>query len=55
MATYQHILPGMRAKAASDFATLIHPVDNEPAGEHHKPQATGPAATTRDTERLPDR
>jgi integrase len=38
MATYQHVLPGMSAKAATDFATLIHPVDNEPADEHQNPR-----------------
>ena len=50
MATYQHVLPGMSAKAATDFATLIHPVDNRTRRRTRKtPQATGPAHQSRDT------
>lgn len=55
MATYQHVLPGMSAKAATDFANLIHPVDNQPANTDTKPQLTATEDHDVDQKRLPDR
>ena len=55
MATYQHVLPGMSAKAASEFANLIHPVDAQPANTDAKPQVTEPNELQADQKPLPDR
>ena len=55
MATYQHVLPGMSAKAATDFANLIHPVDNQQANTDTKPQFTAPEGHDVNQKRLPDR
>jgi hypothetical protein len=55
MATYQHVLPGMSAKAATDFANLIHPVDNQPANTDAKHQITDSEEHSTDQKRLPDR
>jgi integrase len=55
MATYQHVLPGMSAKAATDFADLIHPVDNKPQDTDAEPQVTASEKKDLDQKRLPDR
>lgn len=55
MATYQHLLPGMSAQAAHDFAALIYPVDNTSTAEHDKPQVTAPDHHPSAPQRLPDR
>ena len=56
MATYQHLLPGMSAQAAHDFAALIYPVDDTTTtSERDKPQLTAPDRHSSTAERLPDR
>ncbi len=55
MATYQHVLPGMSAKAATDFANLIHPVDDQPDDSDAKHQITDSEEQCIDQKRLPDR
>ena len=55
MATYQHVLPGMSAKAATDFANLIHPVDDQPDDSDAKHQLTDSEEQCIDPKRLPDR
>lgn len=55
MATYQHVLPGMSAKAATNFANLIHAVDNKPQDTDTKPQVTTFEKNNLDQKRLPDR
>ncbi|MEO6492570.1 MAG: site-specific integrase, partial [Ilumatobacteraceae bacterium] len=55
MATYQHLLPGMSAQAAHDFATLIYPVDDTTSADDAKRQLKAPDQPSSTAERLPDR
>jgi len=57
MATYQHVLPGMGANAATRFADLINnqPVDDTDPGEDQKLQATEPSDKQEPPDGLPNR
>ena len=57
MATYQHVLPGMGAIAATRFADLIsnQPVDDTDPADDENPQLTESAVQQEPPERLPNR